>query len=451
MLNSKSFLKMILSLLIPLVIQNIINVGVVSTDVIMLSKYNEISLAAVSLASQIQFILTLIYFGISSGAMVLTAQYWGKKEIKPIEKVMGIAIKFSFYISLIFFIFAFFFSYYAMRIFTNDDAIINEGIKYLKVVSFSYLVSSLSVVYLYIMRSIEKVTISTIVYSISLITNFIVNYLLIFGKFGFPKMGVYGAAIGTVIAKTLELILVFYYDYKNKNAVSIKKKYVFSSDPILKKDFFKYSTPVILNELMWSSGMAANMAILGRLGSSVVAANSITGVVRQLSMILCFGMAATTAIVVGREIGAKNYKDAQIYASKFLKFSFFFGLLGSITIFLLNPSIVKYFAETAEVENYLKFMLNIMSYYIICQGVTVTLIVGIFRAGGDTKMALLLDVGAMWGGSIIIASIAAFYFKLPPKIVYLLIMSDEFIKTPLTLYRYKTKKWLNNVTREKVS
>ncbi|MDD7391381.1 MATE family efflux transporter [Fusobacterium gastrosuis] len=446
--SNNSFFKTVIALTLPMALQNLINVGVVSTDIIMLGKLNEVVLSAASLASQIQFVLTLLMFGIGSGATVLTAQYWGKKDVKSIEKIMGIAVKLSFSLSFIFFILGFFFPNFAMKIFTNDNMVIKEGVTYLRIVSISYLLSSISVVYLVLMRSVEKVVVSTIIYALSLVINFIINYVLIFGNFGFPMMGIAGAAIGTLAARLFELSATLYYNFKNKDFVMLKLKYILNEDRFLKRDFLKYSVPTILNELFWSAGMAASAAILGRLGTSIVAANSITSVVRQLSMVVVFGLANTTAILVGREIGSHNYKTAETYAKKLLLFSFIFSLIGVILIYFISPFIIKNYAMTDEIREYLNFSLKILMYYILCQGITASLIVGIFRAGGDTKYALYLDAFSLWAWSIILSAIAAFYFKAPVKFVYFLIMSDEIVKLPFGLWRFKSKKWLNNVTRE---
>lgn len=449
MLNTnKSFTKTMFSLLIPIALQNLINVGVVSTDVIMLGKLNEISLSAVSLASQINFVLTLLYFGIASGTTVLTAQYWGKKDIKSIEKILGIGIRLAFILSFLFFISSFFFPKQSMKIFTNDLVVIEEGARYLKVLSFSYLISSITVVYLYVMRSVEKVIISTIIYALSLVVNFFVNYILIFGNFGFPELAAQGAAIGTLVARILEFIIVIFYNKKNKNFVRIKMKYILVEDKFLKKDFLKYSIPTLLNEFLWSAGIATSVAILGRLGTSVVAANSISGVVRQLAMVLGFAIAATSAIMLGKELGSHNYKTAEIYGKKFMIYTLIFGLVGSFIIYLVSPFIIKNYAMTPEIRDYLNFSLKILIYYVFAQSFNTTLIVGIFRAGGDTKFSLYLDALSLWGWSIIVSALAAFYFKFHPKFVYFLIMSDEIIKLPLSLWRYNTKKWLKNLTRE---
>ncbi len=448
MLDKSSFRKTVFAFLLPMAIQNLINVAISSTDVIMLGRYSEVALSASSLASQIQFILILLFFGIGSGATVLTAQYWGKKDTKTIEKILAIGIKIAFGLSLFFFIFTFFFSRNAMSLFTNDETTILEGIKYLKIVSFSYLTTSISIVYLVTMRSVERVTVSTITYATSFVSNFIINYLLIFGSFGFAKMGVEGAAIGTLVARLIELGIVFYYNSKNHHFVSIKWKYIKSLDPILKKDFIKYSAPTMMNELLWAGGTAAGIAILGRLGNSIVAANSITSVVRQLAMVFAFGLANTAAIMVGKEIGKKDFNTAEIYAKKLLLYSFLSSLLGVVLLLIIKPFIIKKFALNGEVEDYLNLTLNILFYYIPLQSISVVLIVGVFRAGGDTKFALVADVFPLWFGSVLISAFAAFYLNLPAKLVYILIMSDEIIKQPLIFWRYRSKKWINNVTRE---
>jgi len=448
MLDKTSFRKSVLTFLLPIAIQNLINVAISSTDVIMLGRYSEVALSASSLAGQVQFILILLFFGIASGATVLTAQYWGKKDIKSIEKVLAIGIKIAFFVSIGFFIFAFFFSRTAMRLFSNDEATILQGIRYLKIVSFSYLTTSISIVYLVTMRSVERVGVSTVAYASSFVSNLIINYLLIYGNFGFPEMGVEGAAIGTLVARIIELGIVFYYNSKNHHFVSIKWKYIKSLDPVLKKDFFKYSVPTMMNELLWAGGTAAGIAILGRLGTSIVAANSITSVVRQLAMVFSFGLANTAAVMVGKEIGKKDFHTAEIYAKKLLFYSFLSSLVGVALLYIAKPFIISKFALNAEVEDFLNHTINVLFYYIPLQSISAVLIVGVFRAGGDTKFALISDAIPLWCGSVLLSAIGAFYLGLSTKLVYILIMSDEIIKLPLIIWRYRSRKWINNITRE---
>lgn len=431
-------------------VQNLINVGVSSADVIMLGKLSEISLAGVSLANQITFILILIFYGLTSGCGVLTSQYWGKRDIKVIEQIMGIGMKFSLIISIVFFLIAVLIPEQVLRIFTNNADIISEGAKYLRAVSISYIFTAIAMLYLNIMRSIEKVRILTVVYATSLVVNVVANYILIFGKFGFPELGVVGAATGTVIARGVELIIVLIHNKRNKNFIQIKLKNIIHNNKILKKDFYKYSVPVILNELLWSLSVAASSTIIGRIDSSFVAANSITIVVRQFVMIFTFGIAGATGIIIGKTIGEKDLDKAMLYSRQFLQLAFLSALLAALVMLIINPFVVKFFALNAKVADYLAFMLSIAIIVIIIQSITVTLIVGTFRAGGDTKFALFADIFSAWGFSLIMAALSTFYFKWHPKITFLFLMSDEPIKLPLILWRYKTKKWLKNVTRDDI-
>ena len=444
---NKDFFKLVIVLVIPLALQNLINVGVNSADVIMLGSVSETVLSASSLANQIQFIMTLIFFGLTSGATVLTAQYWGKKDTVSIEKVLLLALNFALITSIIFTFVTFFFPREIMHIFSSETEVIEEGVKFLRIICFSYIFSSITMVYLNIMRSLERVVISTIVYSISLIVNIILNYIFIFGKFGFPSMGIEGSALGTVCARFLELIITLIYAYKFNNVVKLRLKNLFKIDSLLLKDFVKFSIPVILNELMWGLGTSANVAILGQLGSQAAAASSIAQVTRQLATVVTFGVSTATSILIGKAIGANKLETAKDYAKQSILLSIFTGLLGSISIIILRPIAMSTMNLSSEAMSYLSFMMLVMSYFVLCQAFNTTMIIGIFRAGGDTKFGLFVDVSTMWCCSILIGFLGAFVFKWSVPIVYIILLSDEIIKIPLTIYRFKSYIWLNNVTR----
>lgn len=445
--ENKIFYKKVIMLVIPMALQNLINVGVTTADVVMLGKLGEIELSASSLAGQVQFIMNLIFFGITSGAAVLTAQYWGKNDIKAVEKIIGMALRVSIIIALIFSSAALLIPKPLMNIFSSEQPVIDQGAKYLKIIAFSYILTSITMIYLNIMRSVERVIISTIVYLISLIANVIFNAIFIFGLLGIPKMGVQGAALATLIARLIELVIVIFYAYKINKQVKLKIKYIFKFDKLLFEDFVKYSIPVIINELMWGAGVSANTAIIGHLGSSAVAANSVAQVCRQLATVVAFGIANATAIMIGKLIGEQKYDYAKVYAKKCVKLCILFGVLGGIIILLSGPIIMNFMTLSSQAKSYLTAMLIVMSYFVIGQALNTTLVVGVFRAGGDTKFGLILDVSTMWGCSILIGFIVAFWLKLPVVAVYVILMSDEIIKIPFTMKRYLSYKWLNNVTR----
>lgn len=446
--EKKLFYKTVASLVLPMAVQNLINVGVTSADVIMLGKVGETVLSGASLAGQIYFIMTLIFFGLTSGAAVLTSQYWGKHDIDTIEKILGISLRIGILTGVFFTVVALLIPETLMRLFTSEQAVITEGVKYLKIVACSYVVSGITMVYLNVVRSVERVVIATVTYSISLVVNIILNAVFIFGLLGMPVMGIQGAALGTLIARITELVIVFFYAFKINTTVRVRLKYIFHREALLMRDFRKYAMPVMINELAWGSGMAVISAIVGHLGSAAVAAYSVTQVSRQLAMVVSHGVASATAIMCGKAIGERQEKKAETYAKRLTVLTVILGVLGGILILAITPLLKEVVNLTPLAQSYLTTMLRIMAVYVIVQSFNCTMIVGIFRSGGDTIYGLILDVGGLWGGSILLGAFCAFVLRIPMPWVYIVLCCDEFLKLPFSFQRYKTKRWLRNVTRE---
>lgn len=444
--NKKGFYGSVFTLVVPLALQNLINVGVSAADVFMLGMVGEKALAACSLAGQVQYIMTLIFFGMSSGASVLTAQYWGKGDLRAIERILGISVRVGLIVSAAFTAVTYMLPGQIMHLLTNDEEVIYQGIRYMRIVCWSYIISSMTMIYLNTMRSIERVLIATGTYMISLVINIVFNAIFIFGLFGFPKMGIQGAALATLLARIVEFLIVIIYD-RQFNPIFKFNWSFFENDYSLIRDYAKFSLPVICNELMWGSGCAVITAIIGHLGSSMTAANSVAQVARQLAMVLTMGIANATAIMIGKVIGEGRMELAREYGRRFLKLSLLVGAVGSLIILLARPLLLASMSLTAEASEYLSGMMFIMTYFVFFQSYNTVLVVGIFRAGGDTKFGLIIDAGFMWGFSITAGAIAAFVFKAPPMLVYMLLLSDEVIKVPFSTIRYKQKKWLMNVTR----
>lgn len=444
----RGFYKKVLFLVIPLALQNLINVGITATDVIILGKVSETALSACSLAGQTGFIMTLIFFGLTSGAAVLTSQYWGKKDYRSIEKIFGITFRVGIFVSLTFTILALSFPQQLLHIYTNDPSVIKEGVKYLRIIAFSYFFSSMTMVYLNIMRSVERVLISTIVYLCSLMINVFFNVILVFGLLGFPALGIRGSATATLIARICEFLIILFYEARVKHEIHPKIKDIFKMDKILFKDFLVISLPVLINELLWGAGTSANTAIIGHLGSAAVAANSVAQVSRQLAMVVTFGIATATAIIMGKAIGEGKEELAKVYSKRFVILSILVGAVGGGLILLSRPMLIDFLSLSSQAKHYLSFMLFVMTYFSLCQSYNATLIVGVFRSGGDTKYSLYMDVGVMWFGSILLGAVAAFIFHCNVFVVYVLLMSDEVIKLIFTTTRFQSYKWLKNVTRD---
>lgn len=443
-----SFYRTVIALVVPMALQNLINVGVTAADVIMLGAVGEDALSGASLAGQVQYIMTLFLFGLTSGATVLTAQYWGKGDKDAIEKILGIAVKTAVFVTALFTAAALVVPGLLLRIFTSDPVVIAEGIKYLRIVAFTYVMIGITQAYLYIMRSVERVIVATVVYLLSLVCNIIMNSIFIFGLFGLPAMGVSGAALGTLCARILEVVLVAGYARFFNKDIKLRLRYVIHTDKVLFGDFMKYALPVVINEVMWGLGTAANTAILGHMGSPVVAANSVAQVARQLATVVSFGLSSAAAIYLGKTIGEKKMEQARAYAKRFIGLSLIMGVLGGAVILIASPVASAFLSLSAEAKDYLRIMFFVMSYFVVGQAFNTTMVVGIFRSGGDTRFGLILDVSTMWCCSILLGFLAAFVFKLSVPVVYMILMSDEIIKIPITSWRYRSCKWLRDVTRD---
>lgn len=437
-----------MALVIPMALQNLINTGVSACDVFMLGKVGETALSASSLARQVQYIMSLFLFGLTSGATVLTAQYWGKGDKKTIERILAMGMCMAVAVTAIFTLVSLLMPETLIRIFTNESEVIREGVKYLRIVAFSYIAIGITDVYLYIMRSVERIKVATAVYLSSLICNVILNAVFIFGMFGCPAMGIRGAALATLLARILELILVIGYAKIYNREILFLMKYFFHMDSGLLKDFLVCAIPVILNEVLWGIANSASTAILGHMGSAAVAANSVAQVTKEMSMVVSFGISNAAAIYLGKTIGEKKYQHARAYAERFVKLSILLGIGSAVIILLSSQMIITVMAMTPLTKDYLRFMMFVMAYYAIAQTLDETVIVGIFRSGGDTRFGLIIDLTAMWGCSVLLGAAAAFVFHCSVPVVYALLMSDELVKIPIIWGRYKNCSWIRNITRE---
>lgn len=444
----RDFYKKVLVLVFPMALQNLINVGITSADVLMLGKVGEKALSGVSLAGQVQYVMQLIFFGLTSGASVLAAQYWGRHDRQTIEKILGLALRMGFCIAMVFLTAAALFPVPLMRLFSSDAEVIQEGTSYMQIVCISYLFSAFTMIYLNVMRSIERVAVSTLVYFVSFVANVILNAIFIFGLGPIPALGVRGAAIGTVTARFLEVIIVLCHNsFVNKDA-TINLRYVLKTEKWLGNDFVKFSLPVVANELMWGLGMSVFSAILGHLGSAVSAAYSVAQVARQLALVVCFGISSATAIMIGKVIGEGKMDLAKEYGRRFKNLSLIMGIAGGLIILAIRPLLMSVMSVSELSRHYMGVMLLVVSYYVVAQSLNTTIVVGVLRAGGDTKFGLYEDVGVMWCVSILFGFLAAYVWKLSVEMVIVILISDELIKVPLSMFRYNQYKWLNNLTRK---
>ena len=448
--EKKSFYKKLFSLVLPLALQNLMSAIVSASDAIMLGFLNQDSLSAVSLATQVQFVLNLFFVALTIGTTILAAQYWGKGDIPAVEKTLGIATRFSLLISFVFFAAALGCPSLLMRIFTNEKVLIQLGIPYLRIVSFSYLLMGFSQIYLCIMKNSGRTLRSTIYSSTAMVLNLILNAILIFGLAGLPALGIEGAAYATLMARLVETGLVL-FENSRKVSVKIRPSYLVRADKTLQKDFIRYTLPMLLNELAWGCGFTMFSVIMGHLGNDAVAANSVANIVKNIIACVCLGIGTGSGIMVGNELGSGNMERAKRYGDRLSRLSILSGAITGGIILLCIPLIMRLtFTLSETAAGYLRIMLLVCSYYIIGKSINSTVIAGIFPAGSDTRFGLICDTVTMWCIVVPAGMIAAFVLKLPVIGVYLVLNTDEIIKLPVVYWYYKKYKWLKNITRERI-
>lgn len=442
-----SFYSQIFKLVLPIVIQNLLSAAVSSADVVMLNYVGQSSISAVSLASQYASVLFMVFYGLGTGATMLCAQYYGKGDMKAIQVVEGIALRFSMVISLVFAGVAVLFPEGMMRIFTNDAELITIGASYLRFMSISYLCWGITEVYLAVLRSIGRVMISTAMNVLAFSLNIILNAVFIFGLFGAPKLGAMGVAIATSLSRLIELAACFVISFMSRD-IKLDFRYLFVRNKMLFSDFVKLSLPALGNDISWSVAFSMYSVIIGHLGTDAVAANSFVIVVRNFGTILCFGMASAGGILLGNIIGENKLEEAREGAKKLMKLTVITGAIGGLIVLGATPFVLKYASLTGQAMHYLKYMLLINTYYVMGAAVNTTLIAGVFRAGGDSRFGFVCDTIDMWCYAVPLGFISAFVLKLPVLAVYFLLCTDEFAKWPWVIRHYRSGKWLNNITRD---
>lgn len=441
------FYRQIFRLTLPIVVQHLLSAAVSSADVVMLNSVSQSAISAVSLASQYASVLFMIFYGLGTGVTMLSAQYWGKQDIHAIELIEGIALRFSVVIAVVFTLGALTAPRLMMQLFTNDPELISLGASYLRIVSFSYLFWSISEIYLAALRSVERVTISTVLNGLALGLNVCLNAVFIFGLFGAPKLGVAGVALATSISRGIQLFCCIAASRVSQN-VKLRFSYIFVRNRILFQDFLHLSVPALANDLVWSVGFSMYSVVLGHLGSDIVAANSIVVVVRNFATVFCYSLANVSTIWLGKLIGQEEMDLAKRDSRRLLWLTIAAGIIGGIFVLAISPFVLSHASLTGQAMYYLKYMLLINSYYILGTALNTTLIAGVFRAGGDSRFGFICDTIDMWCYGVPLGFLSAFVLKLPHLVVYFLLCTDEFVKWPWVIAHFRSCKWLNNVTRK---
>ena len=442
----KIFYKKLWMLMFPIMLQNLMLALVAVADAFMLGGLDQNYMSAVSLATQIQFIQNMFLSASTAGLAILGAQYWGKRDIKTLDDIFSMAIRICGIVSVLFFVACAFFPKYLMLIFTNEPVLIDYGVSYLRIAAFSYLLTGFSQCYIVMMKISEHAGSAAAVSSITVVLNILLNAKFIYGAFGIRSMNVRGAALATLIARIVELLLAVICSYR-PGFIRLKVHELFVRNKQLSKDFMKCSGPILGASLVWGIGFTSYSSFMGHLGTDAAAANSVAAVVRDIICCLSAGISSAAGIMVGNELGAGNLKRGKTYGIRLLKLSVVCGVIMTILMAVSAPVILYFVKLTPQAGVYLKQMFVVLALYMIGRSMNEVIINGIFGSGGDTMFDMYSLAVTMWGIAIPLAVAGTYFLNWPVVVVYACTCVDEIGKIPWTLIHFKKYKWVKDLTR----
>lgn len=441
--RKQSLRNEIICLALPMALQQFMTALVGACDAIMLGKLSQNAMSAVSLATQVTFVFNLFMYAFMSGENMFVAQYYGKGDYKGISKIFSLVTKACGVVAGIFLIGTFFFPRQIMAVLTNEEELIVLGGEYLRVIGISYVLSSIAQTFLAIMKNCNAVNISTLINSVMVILNIILNAVFIFGLFGCPEMGIRGAALATVLATVVQVVWSVGYVLCRIKSVKLN---LHRCEKEITSHFWQKTIPLLINNLAWGIGFSMYSVVMGHLGTDAVAANGIANISKNLIVCFCLGLGNAGSIIVGNRLGANRLEEAKEAGGLLTKTAIIAGILSGVVLIILSPFITRMVDLTPTARGYLQKMLLICSYYIAGKSVNCMTIGGIFAAGGDSKFGMMCDSITLWCITVPLGCICAFILKLPVMIVYFVLNLDEIIKLPVVYKHYKKYKWIKNLT-----
>ncbi|MFM1538948.1 MATE family efflux transporter [Helcococcus bovis] len=446
--SDKTFLRMMLSVALPVSIQFLISTSINMADTVMISSLGGSEIAAVGLVNQFVFFFFVACFGVCSTGSVFFAQYFGDKDINSVRKYLTIIVQFSILIGVIFTVFSLLYPYQIMRILIPDESVINVGISYLRLISLTFLITAISQCFNTVLRSCNRAKEPLMVSIVSFFVNVFFNYMFIFGKFGAPAMGVSGAALGTIIARIVEIILLTLMILRHKPGVHLlTPTNLLKFESVRIKKYFEIGTTIILAEILWALGQLLFAIAYARIGKDATASIQLTNTIQNIFFIIVNAVNTSATVLIGQTLGAGKIEKADRYAKYFLQITSILGLI-SLSILAGLPHLLMKIYTNIEPHIYAMAisLLIIRGLFIPFRFLNGMLYTGIFRAGGETKIPFLIELSTMWGFAIPMSFIGVLFLKWRIEWIFMIVSLEEFIKFFLILPLYKKKRWLNNLT-----
>ena len=443
--NDPEYFPNIRKIAIPIIIQQLTFSGLNMLGVVFVGQKGEVSVAAVGLAGQLAFLLNLVHFGIISGAAMFTAQFWGRQDVPNLRRVLGLCLMLAVSASLIFFTLAQFLPSQILSIYTEDREVIALGTNYVRVFSWTYLFFAITFSYALVMRSTGDVRTPTTVSVSALLLSTFLSYSLIFGRFGFPELGIQGAAVAAVIARALECVTLISIIYFKKSPVAASLHELTNFDRAFVGRVIKPMLPVIINELFWALGITTYNVIYGRMGTESFAAMNIVSTIEQIAFVIFIGIGNATSVLVGNRIGAGKEDEAYLYAGRSLGLGIVGGILIGLLLQLVKVPVLSLYNVSPEVLENAGYVINVITFFLWVRVNNMTIVVGVLRAGGDTRFSMFIDGFIIWLVGVPMAYLGANVWNLPVYLVYLCAMSEEATKWILGVNRYFSRKWIHNL------
>ena len=448
--KDRSFYRSLVTLAVPISLQNLVTFAVSFADNVMIGSLGDDAISGVYIGGQLQSVLQMFVGGIEGAILILAAQYWGKKDTQSVRKVVSIGIKFALAVGLLSSLVAVLFPQWVIRAFTTEPGVIQEGAAYVQIVGFTYLFFSVSQVMIAAMRSVETARIGLYISCMALVINVCLNYVFIFGHFGFPAMGVRGAALATLVSRILEMCVgvgyVFFVDKKLRFGL----KDLLHTDRQLLRDFIRYGLPVIGGQVVWAINSLANTKILGYYSAGVIAAASITGMLHNLVYVWMNGMSSAVGIITGKTVGAGQYEKMKEYSKTVQMIFLFVGLISGAAVFLARDGFISLYNASPEAQAYSRQFINVISVTIIGTCYQAACLFGLVKSGGDISFVFKNDTIFVFL-VVIPSSLLAMWLGAPPWVVFACLKCDQILKCFVAIVKINRYNWMKNLTRDNTS
>ena len=448
--KDRSFYRSLVTLAVPISLQNLVTFAVSFTDNVMIGSLGDDAISGVYIGGQLQSVLQMFVGGIEGAILILAAQYWGKKDTQSIRKVVSIGIKFALAVGLLSSLVAVLFPQWVIRAFTTEPGVIQEGAAYVQIVGFTYLFFSVSQVMIAAMRSVETARIGLYISCMALVINVCLNYVFIFGHFGFPAMGVRGAALATLVSRILEMCVGVGYVLFVDKKLRFGLKDLLHTDRQLLRDFIRYGLPVIGGQVVWAINSLANTKILGYYSAGVIAAASITGMLHNLVYVWMNGMSSAVGIITGKTVGAGQYEKMKEYSKTVQMIFLFVGLISGAAVFLARDGFISLYNASPEAQAYSRQFINVISVTIIGTCYQAACLFGLVKSGGDISFVFKNDTIFVFL-VVIPSSLLAMWLGAPPWVVFACLKCDQILKCFVAIVKINRYNWMKNLTRDNTS